>query len=91
VKKRVPTHFLGHDVSISESLWKIREFLNLTTEEQEREVRRWNTMKPREKCLYKTCVKSLIELQEKMMDDNGNTKQATCCQGCTCDGDGRDA
>lgn len=66
VTKKVPTHFLGHDTTFEEVLWKINEFRNADQDDQNNEWRRWNSMKRREKDLYRGRVCHLTALQEKM-------------------------
>lgn len=64
--RKVPTHFLGHVTTFEEVLWKINEFRNADQDDQNNEWNRWNSMKRREKDLYRGRMRHLIALQEKM-------------------------
>lgn len=74
--KSVPKHFIGHDTSFGEVLWKIREFRNASLEEQNIEWKRWRSMKRREKDLYRTRISKLEELQESMRAERGGTNES---------------
>lgn len=70
-------HFLGHDTSFQETLWKISEFRLLDAAEQDSEMKRWNAMKRREQNLYKGRIELLIELQKKMRAENDPAERSS--------------
>lgn len=72
-QKRVPMHFLGHDTSFEETMWKICEFRKLNDTEQRNENNRWKSMKEREQKLYKKRLEHLKELQKQMKAQKEST------------------